>query len=155
MSQGIQWSRSLSPYLINNINSLWLFHSPSDQDVLSSPQWTRGGPSLANEAHLVSVRHPGSSFPVHHPPEAVPKLTNDNLFPSLHWSNPFWGTYKWGSSWWPYNPMCASVNNLCAMMSNAKGICIWLIRRIHRLVYFWFLYFDLFYFYLKVLQFII
>ena len=62
------------------------------QDVLSSSQQTKHGPSLANGAHPVSARHPGGSFPVHHPQEAVPKLTNDDLFPSLPWSTPFHGT---------------------------------------------------------------
>ena len=84
---------TLSPYLIiNNINSLDFFYSPSGQDVLSSSQQTVCGPSLANGACLVSARHPGSSFPVHHPQEAVPELTNDNLFPSLPWSAPFCST---------------------------------------------------------------
>ena len=78
------------PYKIKSLKKfLNLFHSPSGQDVLSSPQWTRHGPLLANGAGPVSARHPGSSFPVHHPEEAVPKLTNDNLFPSLPWSAPF------------------------------------------------------------------
>ena len=39
-------------------------------------------PSLVNEVHPVSARHPGNSFPIHHPQEAVPAMTNDNLFPS-------------------------------------------------------------------------
>ena len=69
-----------------------LSHLPSGQDVLSSPQQTGCGPSLANGVHLVSARHPGGSFPVHHLQEAVPKLTNDNLFPSLPWSAPFCST---------------------------------------------------------------
>ena len=37
----------------------------------------------------MSARHPGNTFPVHHPWEAVPAMTNDNLFPSLSWSAPF------------------------------------------------------------------
>ena len=61
----------------------------SGQDVLSSPQQTGCNPSLANEAHLVSATHPGASFPVHHPQEVVPKLTNGTLSPSLPWSTLF------------------------------------------------------------------
>ena len=79
---------------------------PSGQDVLSLPQQTRCNPSLANEACPVSARHPGASFPVHHPQEAVPKLTNGALSPSLPWSAPFHGPYKQGSGWWHYISMC-------------------------------------------------
>ena len=63
----------------------------SGQDLLSPPQLTGCDPSLANEAHLVVARHPGTSFPVHHPQEAVPKSTNGNLSPSLSWSSPLLG----------------------------------------------------------------
>ena len=99
--------------------------------------WT--WPLITNGAHLVSARDPGGSFPVHHPHEAVPELTNDNLFPSLGLP-PFTAHKNQGPAGDTIfqNPMCASVNNLFAMMSNTESICTWLIRRIHRLVYFWF-----------------
>ena len=64
--------------------------------------WTRCNPSLANDTHLVVARHPGTSFPVHHPQEAVPKSTNGSCSTSLPWSSPFWDPYKQGSSWWHY-----------------------------------------------------
>ena len=63
-------------------------------------------PSLANEAHLVVARHPGTSFPVNHPQEAVSKSTNGSLSPSLPWSSHFQDPYKQGSSWWHYIFMC-------------------------------------------------
>ena len=56
--------------------------------VLSLPQQIGCDPSLANEAHLVSARHPGASFPVHHPQEAVPKWPMA-LFPLLALVHPF------------------------------------------------------------------
>ena len=46
---------------------------------------------IANEAHLVPARHPGDSFPVCQPWEAVPKSTNNGLCPSLPWSTSFCG----------------------------------------------------------------
>ena len=48
------------------------------------------------------ARHPGTSFPVNHPQEAVPKSGNDRLSPSLSWSSLFWDPYKQGSGWWHY-----------------------------------------------------
>ena len=42
------------------------------------------------------ARHPGASFPVHQPQEAVPKSTNVSLSPSLPWSFPFQDPYKTG-----------------------------------------------------------
>ena len=62
--------------------------------------------SLANEAHPVVARHPGTSFTVNHPQEAVPKSTNGRLSPSLPWSSLFWDPYKQGSSWWHYTFPC-------------------------------------------------
>ena len=58
----------------------------SGQDVLSHPKWTGCDPSLANETHPVVARHSGTSFPIHHPQETVPKSTNGSLSTSLPWS---------------------------------------------------------------------
>ena len=59
-----------------------IYSFSSGQDVLTSPQQTRCGPSLVNEVHPVSARHPGNSFPVNLSQEAVPKLTNGSPLPS-------------------------------------------------------------------------
>ena len=70
-----------SPYKIKSLKNLKiLFHLPSGQDVLSSPQQTGCGPSLANGVHPVSARHLGDSFPVNLPQEAVLQPTNDTTF---------------------------------------------------------------------------
>ena len=151
MSHGTWWSQSLSPYLIiNNISSLEFFHSPSGQDVLSSPQWTGCGPSLANGACLVSARHPGGSFPVHHPQEAVPKLTMTTFSPPYLGPPPFAahkmrgpvGDHIFGIQ---CAPVLTTYLQWCQMQkayvsSFSGGSTGWFIL---------ILYFDLFYFYLK------
>ena len=76
-----------SPYKITK--NLKFISLPFGQDVLSSPQWTRCSPSLVNEANQVSARHPGDSFLVNLPLEAVPNPTNSNPLPSQPWSTPF------------------------------------------------------------------
>ena len=84
-------SLKLFIYKVHFILSIW-------PGCTEPPQWTRCNPSLANEVCLVMVRHPGTSFTVNHPQEAVPKSTNDRLSPSLSWSSLFWDLYKQGST---------------------------------------------------------
>ena len=78
------------------------FVFPSGQDVLRLPQWNGCGPSLVNEACVVSARHPGSSFPVCQPWEAVSHWPMTIFPPSLSWSTPFVAHRKQGSGWWHY-----------------------------------------------------
>ena len=91
----LKWSWSPQKFKIYFIFVIWpVCNEP--------PQWTRCNPSLANEAHPVVARHPGTSFPVHHPQEAVSKSTNGSLFPTLPWFSPFQDPYKQESGWWHY-----------------------------------------------------
>ena len=77
------------------------------------PQQTRCGPSLAHGVCLVSARHPGDSFPINLPLEAVLKLTSDNLFPSLSWSAPFAVHKNRGPASDTIFLMCTSVLSIC------------------------------------------
>ena len=78
------------------------FILPSGQDVLSLPQWTRCCPSLVNEPCPVSARHPSSSFPVHHPWEAVSHWPM-TIFPPPCLGPPLFVAHKKvGSAWWHY-----------------------------------------------------
>ena len=76
------------------------------------PQQTRCNPSLANEVHLVMARHPGASFPVNHPQEAIPKSANDRLSPSLSWSSLFETLTNRGLAGGTIFSMCTRVRNL-------------------------------------------
>ena len=109
--------------------------------MLSSPQWTRCGPSLANGVHPASASHPGSSFLVHHLQEAIPKLTSDKLFPFPTLVCPICVVHKYRSPAGDTIFQCApEFSYSFAMILDAKGlnICIWPIQRIHKLVHFWF-----------------
>ena len=91
------------------------FILPSGQDVLSLPQWTRCSPSLVNEAHPVSVRHPGGSFPVHHPWEAVSHQPM-TIFPPLCLGPPlFMAHKKFGPDWWHYPSDVHQGIDICIM----------------------------------------
>ena len=92
-------------------------------------------PSLVNETRLVSARHPGCSFPVHHPWEAVSHWPM-TIFPPPCLCPPLLMAHKKvGSSWWHYHSEYVP-GNWCLHYKRHK-LCLTIVR-IHRLVCFWF-----------------
>ena len=137
----------LSAYKIKSLKKFKIyFIYPSGKDVLSSPQWTGCGPSLANGVCLGVCQTSWQQLSCPSSWGSCPQTDQWQLFPSLPWSPPPFVVHKnWGQAgdtiFWCAPGFIYSF----AMMLNAEGlcICIWLIWRICRLVHFWFLHFNL------------